>query len=177
MIPLPHRLDRTLVIRARPATVFQFFTDSNDWAAWWGAGSSIDARPGGQMRIRHPNGVEVTGEVVDVHPPERIVFTYGFVSGTPIPPGGSRVTIQLDPHPTGTLLQLTHEFADEQARDEHVQGWRFQLSLFANAIAHRNDDAATATVDRWFSAWSDTDSTTRLNRDPLPRQVQRSRGR
>ena len=161
MIPLPHRLDRTLVIRARPATVFQFFTDSNDWAAWWGAGSSIDARPGGQMRIRHPNGVEVTGEVVDVHPPERIVFTYGFVSGTPIPPGGSRVTIQLDPHPTGTLLQLTHEFADEQARDEHVQGWRFQLSLFANAIAHRNDDAATATVDRWFSAWSDPDSTTR----------------
>ena len=161
MIPLPHRLDRTLVIRARPATVFQFFTDSNDWAAWWGAGSSIDARPGGPMRIRHPNGVEVTGEVVDVHPPERIVFTYGFVSGTPIPPGGSRVTIQLDPHPTGTLLQLTHEFADEQARDEHVQGWRFQLSLFANAIAHRNDDAATATVDRWFSAWSDPDSTTR----------------
>jgi uncharacterized protein YndB with AHSA1/START domain len=161
MIPLTHRLDRTLVIRARPATVFQFFTDSTDWAAWWGAGSTIDARPGGRMTIRHPNGVEVSGEVIEVHPPERIVFTYGFVSGTPIPPGGSRVTIQLDPHPAGTRLQLTHEFAGEQARDEHIQGWRFQLSLFANAIANRNNASAAATVDRWFSAWSDPDSTTR----------------
>jgi hypothetical protein len=83
------------------------------------------------------------------------------VTGTPIPPGGSRVTIQLDPHPSGTLLQLTHEFADEQARDEHVQGWRFQLSLFANAIADRNNTAAAAAIDRWFSAWSDPDSMTR----------------
>lgn len=161
MISLTHRLDRTLVIRARPATVFQFFVDSRDWAAWWGEGSTIDARPGGQMKIRHPNGIEVTGEVIEVRPPERIVFTYGFASGTPIPPGGSQVTIRLDPHPAGTLLQLTHEFADQQPRDEHVQGWRFQLSLFANAIARRSDAAATASVDRWFSAWSDPDPATR----------------
>lgn len=158
MTTLTERLDRTLVIRARPDVVFEFLTETPRWADWWGAGSSIDARPGGRMRIRHPNGVEVTGEVLEVSPPERIVFTYGYESGKPIPPHGSRVTLRLDSHPRGTLLQLTHEFADAQVRDEHVQGWRFQLSLFANVIANsRNTDAASL-VDRWFATWSEPDA-------------------
>ncbi len=161
MITSTLRLDRTLVIHARPATVFGFFTSTPDWAAWWGAGSSIDARPGGKLLIRHPNGVEVTGEVIDLHAPERIVFTYGYASGGPIPPGGSQVTIRLDSHPAGTLLQLTHEFTDAEARDQHVQGWRFQLSLFANAVANRVNATAAETVDRWFAAWSDPQADTR----------------
>jgi len=155
MIASTLRLDRTVVIRARPATVFDFFSNAQDWASWWGAGSTIDARPGGQLLIRHPNGVEVTGEVIDLRAPERIVFTYGYASGGSIPPGGSQVTIRLDSHPQGTLLQLTHEFADAGARDQHVQGWRFQLSLFANAVANKMNAGAVETVDRWFAAWSD----------------------
>jgi uncharacterized protein YndB with AHSA1/START domain len=161
MIALSHRLERTVVIRARRDTVFAFFTHTRDWAAWWGKGSTIDARPGGQMVIRHPNGVEASGEVLEVQAPERIVFTYGYVSGRPTPPGSSRVTIRLESHRRGTLLQLTHEFADVESRDEHVQGWRFQLSLFANLIANTVNAAATATVDRWFATWSEPDATTR----------------
>lgn len=161
MITSTLRLDRTLVIHARPATVFEFFTNTPDWASWWGAGSVIDPRPGGQLLIRHSNGVEVTGEVIDVRAPERIVFTYGYASGKPIPPGASQVTIRLDDHPAGTLLQLTHEFADAEARDNHVQGWRFQLSLFANAVANKVHAGAAETVDRWFAAWSDPNAATR----------------
>lgn len=161
MNPLPHRLDRTLVIRARPATVFAFLTDTPRWAAWWGAGSSIDPRPGGAMRIRHANGVEVSGEVLEVQPPERIVFTYGYATGPASPPGSTRVTISLESHAEGTRLHLTHEFGSEAARDEHVQGWRFQLSLFSNLIANTMNAEAAATVDRWFAAWSEPDVTRR----------------
>ena len=161
MITSTLRLDRTIVIRARPATVFDFFTRTQDWAAWWGAGSTIDARPGGQLLIRHPNGVEVTGEVIDIRAPERIVFTYGYAGGKPIPPGGSQVTIRLDGHPSGTLLQLTHEFSDAEVRDQHIQGWRFQLSLFANAVANKVNAHAAETVDRWFAAWSDPQTASR----------------
>ncbi|HEV3484920.1 MAG TPA: SRPBCC domain-containing protein [Vicinamibacterales bacterium] len=161
MITLAHRLDRTLLIHARPATVFTFFTSTPDWAAWWGAGSHIDPRPGGELLIRHPNGVEVTGRVLEVHAPERIVFTYGYASGRPIPPDGSQVTIRLEPHAEGTLLQLSHEFAEAAARDEHVQGWRFQLSLFANAIANKANRHVEGAVDRWFAAWSDPAAATR----------------
>jgi uncharacterized protein YndB with AHSA1/START domain len=160
-LALTHRLDRTLVIRARRETVFQFLSDTPQWASWWGAGSSIDAQPGGRMVIRHPNGIEASGEVLEVRAPERIVFTYGYVNGKPIPPGGSLVTIRLDGHPQGTLLQLTHEFSDVESRDEFVQGWRFQLSLFANLIADTASSGATAIVDQWFTAWGEADTDVR----------------
>ena len=154
MTPLPHRLDRTIVIEARPDTVFRFFTDEKRWAKWWGAGSTIDARAGGRLFIRHPNGIESSGEVVEIAPPERIVFTYGFVSGTPMPPGSSRVRISLERHPRGTRLVLAHEFAEEAVRDEHVQGWRYQLSVFGNVVTDELHAGAAAKVDGWFEGWS-----------------------
>jgi uncharacterized protein YndB with AHSA1/START domain len=158
---LPHELKRVLVIQASRETVFRFFTDEARWAAWWGAGSTIDARPGGRVVIRYPNAVEAWGEVIDVTPPERITFTYGYASGTPIPVGGSRVTIRLDAEGTRTRLHLTHQFADAAVRDEHIQGWRYQLSLFANAVANEVYAQADRQVDAWFEAWSEPDSATR----------------
>ena len=154
---LPHRLDRTVTIQAVPETVFRFFTDTARWAKWWGAGSTIDARPGGDVYMKHPGGVESRGQVIEIDPPRRLVFSYGFVGGKPIPEGASRVTIQLEPRPEGTRLTLTHELADAIARDEHVQGWRFQLSLFANIVADEVTANATAFIDMWFTAWAEPD--------------------
>jgi uncharacterized protein YndB with AHSA1/START domain len=157
MQDLPFQLTRTVVIRASQQTVFRFFTDSARWASWWGAGSTIDASVGGKVYIRHPNGIETVGEVLEVRDPERIVFTYGFVSGKPMPPGASRVTIRLepglDPHDEGTRLHLLHEFAEAGPRDEHVQGWRFQLSLFGNVAANEAHAGAPNVVDAWYGAW------------------------
>ena len=161
MNELPFHLNRTVLIKAKPETVFRFFTDSARWAGWWGAGSTIDPRPGGKMYIRHPNGIETLGEVLEVHEPERIVFTYGFASGKPMPPGSSRVTIRLEPEEAGTLLHLLHEFAEAGPRDEHVQGWRFQLSLFGNAVANEVFAHAENSVDAWFGAWAVPDDKSR----------------
>lgn len=161
MLELPHHLNRTVVIRATPETVFQFFTDSARWANWWGAGSTIDAQPGGKVYIRHPNGVESLGEVLEVRHPERIVFTYGFVSGKPMPPGSSRVTIELAPDEAGTRLQLLHEFAEVAPRDEHVQGWRFQLSLFSNVVANEVFAGVSTIVDEWLDVWANPDDQAR----------------
>src|SRR2546430_870040 len=99
---LAHSLDRTIVIRAKRETVFRYFTDTARWAAWWGEGSTIDARPGGAVRIRYPDGTEAVGDVQEIAAPERIVFSYRYASGAPIPAGGSRVTIHLDAHEAGT---------------------------------------------------------------------------
>jgi uncharacterized protein YndB with AHSA1/START domain len=161
MTPLPYRLDRIITIEAPRELVFRFLTTSERWAAWWGAGSDIDPRPGGRVRIVHPGGVEITGEVLEVDAPERMVFTYGNVSGAPIPPGGSRVQILLDDVEGATRLHLTHEFGDEGVRGEFVQGWRFQLSLFANVVANELHASATAAVDGWFALWADPDADAR----------------
>jgi len=161
MPELPYQLDRTVVIQAKPETVFRFFTDSARWANWWGAGSTIDAKPGGKVYIRHANGVESAGEVLEVDTGKRIVFTYGFVSGKPIPPGSSRVTIRLEPDDAGTRLHLLHEFAEAGPRNEHVQGWRFQLSLFGNVVANEVYADAAHAVDDWYNAWNITDAPAR----------------
>ena len=158
---LPHTLDRTITIGAPPATVFRYFTDNERWASWWGAGSTIDARPGGRVYIRYPGDVEASGEVVDIAPPDRIVFTYGFESGDPIPPGSSRVTIWLSPSSDGTRLTLVHELADAAVRDRHVQGWRYQLSLFVNVVADEVHRGAAEAIDSWFEAWAIVDATQR----------------
>ncbi len=158
---LPYTLERTVTIQAPPETVFRYFTDSERWARWWGAGSTIDAKPGGHVYIRHPGGIESTGEIVTVEPSRRLVFTYGFVGGSPIPPGSSRVTIELTPVRAGTRLTLTHKLADAAARDEHVQGWRFQLSLFANIVADEVTANASRYVDLWFDAWAESDEIAR----------------
>lgn len=153
--PLPYSLERSVVIQAPPDTVFSFFQDSARWAKWWGAGSTIAAKPGGDVFIRYPGNVEVAGKVLEIDAPRRIVFTYGFVSGEPIPAGSSRVTIELHEQRGGTRLTLTHVFAAEKVRDEHVQGWRFQLSVFANVVADEVNANAARHVDLWFQAWGD----------------------
>jgi uncharacterized protein YndB with AHSA1/START domain len=158
---LGYQLDRIITIGAHPETVFGFFTDSRKWAAWWGPGSTIDPRPGGRVCVVHPGGTEASGEVVAIQPPAEIVFTYGYANGRPFPPGASRVSIRLEPHAGGTRLHLTHEFPDGSARDEHIQGWRYQLSLFANAVADEVNRRADAQVDAWFDAWSSEDGALR----------------
>ena len=156
---LPYALERVIVIDASPDTVFSFFTDSERWAKWWGAGSTIDPRAGGHLLIHHANGVEVTGEVLEVDVSNRIVFTYGYTTGAMA--GQSRVTIAVEPAGSSTRVRLTHEFEDETARDQHVQGWRHQLALLANVVTDFLHQGAPTLIDRWFAAWNDPDPSRR----------------
>ena len=161
MAAYEHQLDRAIRIAASPETVFRFFTDSDRWAKWWGAGSRIDARVGGDVLIRYPGGVEASGVVLEVAPPSRIVFTYGYASGKPIPPGSSEVVIELRASEEGTLLSLAHRFTEPGVRDQHVQGWRYQLSVFANVVADEVFASAEAVADAWFDAWAENDDARR----------------
>lgn len=158
MTALPHSLDRTVVIRAPRAVVFRFFTDSERFARWWGPGSTIDARVGGEVRIAYPNGVIARGTVSSLQSDQVITFTYGYEDPQkPIPVGGSVVTITLQDHAQGTLLQLHHALPTAAARDQHVPGWRFQLAVFANVVAGEQHAGLAAMADGWFAAWSEGD--------------------
>jgi uncharacterized protein YndB with AHSA1/START domain len=160
MTALPHSLDRSVVIRARPDTVFRYFTDSARFAAWWGEGSSIDARPGGAVRIVNPGGMVVSGSVVAVKPVKQISFTYGYetMNSELIPAGGSLVTVTVEQHQEGTLLHLKHDFSTTTARDAHVPGWRYQMAVFANVATREEYGSAESLVDRYFAVWSEPDA-------------------
>ena len=155
---LDHVLERTVLIRAVRALVFRYFTDSERFAAWWGPGSAIEAREGGAVHIRYPNGVVATGKVVEVRDGERIVFTYGYEDpARPVPPGGSRVTVTLEDEARGTRVRLRHELPTAAARDAHVQGWRYQLAVFANVVAAETARGLAGRVDAFLAAWSEPD--------------------
>lgn len=159
---LEHTIDRELLIRAPRAIVFGFFTDPERWARWWGKGSTIDPRPGGALLVVYPDGTRASGEVLELTPPERIVFTYGYEgAGKPIAPGGSRVTIRLAEERDGTRLAFLHELADRPTRDLHVQGWRYHLAVFANVVAAEAHAGVAAVADRWFAAWNEADAAMR----------------
>jgi uncharacterized protein YndB with AHSA1/START domain len=161
MTGLDHALERSVTIVARRETVFRYFTDTGRFAAWWGEGSSIEPRPGGAVRIRFPNGIVAGGQVLEIEPVERIVFTYGFESGQPIAIGASRVSVRLEETPRGTLVRLRHELPTAAARDEHVQGWRYQLALFANVVAKEEHQAIGDRVDRFFAVWTEPEAAKR----------------
>src|SRR5205085_11789278 len=82
-------------------------------------------------------------------------------SGKPIPPGSSKVTIRLERAGAGTRVLLTHELAEPAVRDEHIQGWRYQLSVFSNIVADEVHARARETVDAWFEAWAERDASRR----------------
>jgi uncharacterized protein YndB with AHSA1/START domain len=155
-------VDRTIVIAARRATVFRFFTDSTRFARWWGEGSTIDGRVGGAIRIRYPDGTHASGAVRELVPDERIVFTYGYDRpGAMIEPGGSQVTITLADAPGGTAMTLRHEVADAATRDQHVQGGRYQLSVFARVASAEEHAGAADAIERWYAAWNERDDDAR----------------
>ncbi|MFY9341611.1 MAG: SRPBCC domain-containing protein [Planctomycetota bacterium] len=162
MTTLPHSLERTLVIHAPRALVFRYFADAARFARWWGAGSSIEGRVGGAVRIVYPNQVVAGGAVTRFEPERLVAFSYGYEDPQkPIRIGGSLVTIELRDHADGTLLTLRHDLPSEVERDHHAPGWRFQLALFANVAANEHHAAAAAMADQWNAAWAETDGARR----------------
>jgi uncharacterized protein YndB with AHSA1/START domain len=119
----------TRVIAASPATVFSFFTDVERWTAWQGAGGELDPRPGGTLRIQMPGGQVASGEIVELVPHSRIVFTWGWEGDAPpIEPGSTTVVVELEPDEAGTLLRLTHAgLAPPPVAEHHRAGWERYL--------------------------------------------------
>ncbi|MBL9078460.1 MAG: SRPBCC domain-containing protein [Planctomycetes bacterium] len=162
MTDLPHSLTRSLLVRAPRTVVFRYFTDSARFARWWGEGSTIDGRVGGDVKIAYPNGVVARGVVRQLEPDRRIAFTYGYERVHPeLPPGSSLVTIELHDDPAGTRLEFRHDLPAAKTRDHHVPGWRYHLSVFANVVADEHHGGAAATIDRWFLAWAEADAAKR----------------
>jgi uncharacterized protein YndB with AHSA1/START domain len=127
-------LRNELRIAAPPEIVFPYFTDPARMTDWMGVAALLDPRPGGTFRVE-PNGRDVVvGEYVEVEPPHRVVFTWGF-DGTA--PGSTRVEVTLEPDGDGTRLTLLHHGLAGPLRDAHAEGWAHYLGRLAPVAAGR----------------------------------------
>jgi uncharacterized protein YndB with AHSA1/START domain len=143
-------LQRELVIDAAPETVWEFLVDPEKATRWMGLNASFDPRPGGLYRIEVIPGNTARGEFVELEPPRRLVYTWGWEPGgmsTSVAPGTSTVEIELVPEGEGTLLRFTHrDLPAEEAVQSHAHGWDHYLERLRSA-AQGSDPG----VDPWIS--------------------------
>jgi uncharacterized protein YndB with AHSA1/START domain len=132
--PLRHEVR----IAAPPEVVFPYFTDPARMVSWMGIAALLDPRPDGTFRVE-TNGRDVAlGRYVEVEPPRRVVFTWGF-EGTDrlLAAGSTRVEVVLEPDGDGTVLTLRHHDLPDEARQAHEEGWSHYLARLN--VAARGD--------------------------------------
>lgn len=129
-------LVRELWIDAAPEIVFGFLTEAEKLARWMGQSATVEPRPGGVLRIDF-NGSDIArGQFVEIVPPERVVFTWGWEGdGAMPPPGTSTVEITLRRDGSGTSLRLEHRDLPAAALTTHGEGWDHFLPKLVGAAA------------------------------------------
>ena len=128
-------------IAAPPEVVFPYFTDPARMVSWMGVAALLDPRPGGTFRVEANGRDVVIGEYVEVDPPNRVVFTWGFEGTEPfVEPGSTRVEVTLERDGEGTLLTLSHYGLADGARDAHAEGWSHYLTRLAPVAAGQQSE-------------------------------------
>ncbi len=144
-------LEVSIHIAAEPETVFPYFTDPDRYVQWMGTTAVLDPVAGGQYRVHMRDGVETAGEFVEVDPPRRLVFTWGWTTNPGVPPGSSRVVVTLERDADGTRVVLRHhDLPDEPERTSHGQGWAMYLGRLAARVGGQDpgpDPNADPTAD------------------------------
>jgi uncharacterized protein YndB with AHSA1/START domain len=146
--PVP-QFSRQLHIDAPPDVVFAYFTDPRRMAEWMGIGHRLEAVPGGTFMV-DINGRDVAeGTFVEVDPPRRLVFTWGWRNSLRLPPGATTVEVNLSPDGIGTLLDFTHHGVPASPEDRHTDGWNHYMARLALVAAGRPAGPDTfAAIDR-----------------------------
>lgn len=122
-------LEVSVHIAAAPETVFPYFTDPARYVQWMGNRATLEPVPGGSYHVWMRDGVVVAGEFVEVDPPRRLVFTWGWTQGDDVPPGSTRVVVTLEAEDGGTRVVLRHhDLPDAQQLDHHRMGWEMYLA-------------------------------------------------
>jgi uncharacterized protein YndB with AHSA1/START domain len=114
-------------IAAPPSIVYSYLTESDRWARWQGDRATIEPKRGGVFALSMANGMKARGQFIELVPDQRVVFTWGWIDHPQVPPGSTRVEIDLIADGAGTLLTLTHRGLPTEEVAAHTAGWNHYL--------------------------------------------------
>jgi len=153
MTTAPPDIVREVVIAAPPEKVFPYFTDPEKMIVWKAVEATLDPRPGGVFRIDVTGRDVARGEYIEIDPPRRVVFTFGWeADGSPVPPGSTTVEITLTPDGDGTRVRLVHSGVPDEIRPGSAEGWDHYLPRLAVAA-----EGGAPGPDPWAVAAHPTD--------------------
>jgi uncharacterized protein YndB with AHSA1/START domain len=81
-------MERTIELAAPPDEVWDALTQPELLASWFGADVEIEARRGGAVDARFPDGTRRRGVVQAVDPPRRLAFRW-----RPVPPAAGDASV------------------------------------------------------------------------------------
>jgi uncharacterized protein YndB with AHSA1/START domain len=147
-------IERELQIAARPETVWEFLVDPEKAARWMGQEVTLDARPGGRYRVEVTPRSTALGEILEVDPPRRLVWTWGWEPGGlgELPPGSTIIEVDLIADGDGTKLRFVHRgLPSDEAGERHAHGWDHYLARLEIAAAGGDPG-----VDPWLTGGMDS---------------------
>lgn len=123
-------IEQEIRVAAPPETVFPYFTDPERMRRWKGVDLKLDPHPGGIYRCDMDGRHVARGEYVEVSPPHRVRFTWGWEGDEDnlVPPGASTVEVTLTADGDGTIVRLVHSGLPTEAVEPHAGGWRHYLA-------------------------------------------------
>lgn len=134
-------LEVSVHIAATPETVFPYFTDPDRYVLWMGTRAELEPRPGGVYRVTMRDGVQASGEFLEVDPPHRLVFSWGWNHDHAVAPGSTRVEVTLAEEDGGTRVVLRDAgLPDSGQQTHHRKGWELYLGRLALASTGRDPD-------------------------------------
>jgi uncharacterized protein YndB with AHSA1/START domain len=105
------RVQRRVELPVSPEEVWPALSEGRRLSDWFGADISMDARPGGKVTFRWPDGRERGAVVENVDPGRRLAFRWlpfeRWPQGETVVMGPGRVELELAPAGEGSLLTVS----------------------------------------------------------------------
>jgi uncharacterized protein YndB with AHSA1/START domain len=121
---------------APAAELWDALTDPERMARWLGAEVSIEARPGGAVAVRWPDGGQMDGVITVFEPGQVLACTWREAAlGV-----DSAVRFELRPQGPGTVLVLEHTGVPGGQAAGFGAGWHGHLDALAAALAGQDTD-------------------------------------
>jgi uncharacterized protein YndB with AHSA1/START domain len=134
-------------IEATPGQVFPFFTDPSRLTQWLGHAADVDPVPGGRFAV-DINHRLVRGRYLEIEPPHRVVFTWGDAGSAALPPGSSRVEVDLEAAGQRTKVTLLHHGLTGEVRADHARGWPVVLKQLSSVSGLARPGQVDETLSR-----------------------------